>query len=787
MNQVTVDKTPIQTEHEMVKQTDQLKEYYEKYIKRVDRIVEAYVSYSGDEDTAIIYRAYDTAKQAHSKQIRATGEPYIVHPLAVTEILSEIRVDKETLVAALLHDTIEDTELTYDQVSELFGQDVADLVDGVTKLSKINYHSKEEQQAENFRKMFLAMAQDIRVVLIKLADRLHNMRTMKFKRPDRQREISMETLDIYAPLASRLGVYKIKWELEDLSLRYIDPSGYYDLVAAISLKRQERENFLEKVVVSLNNRVAEMGIKAEIEARPKHFYSIYKKMKAQNKSVDEIYDLLACRIIVNTLGECYAVLGMVHEMYTPMPGRFKDFIATPKANNYQSLHTTVVGPMGTPFEVQIRTHEMHRVAEYGIAAHWRYKEGAKGNKNDPVENKLTWLRQLLEWSNDMSEATDYLESLKEGLIEDEVYVFTPQGDVVSLPAGAVPVDFAYHIHSEIGNKTKGAKVNGQLVPLDHELENGDIVEIITSDQVKGPSRDWLNIVKSASAKTKIRSWFKKSMRSDNVARGKEVLEARIRKEGLTNDMLKKSYIADVLDRYSLKTLDDLYASVGYGGISINRIFPRLKESYIRALKPEERLALGYELNDKGNLVKVDQGVLSRITEGSDHDKALTGKKKVSGPDIKVRGMSNCLVRLAKCCNPVYGDEIIGFITRGQGVTVHRQDCHNILSIERQVGASPQAAERAARLIEVSWGSHEGLSNYEVMLTIHARDRKRLLADVTTAISEEQIPIITGRMYSGGPATARLQMLIEVKDQDELDKICKKIANIEGVIWIERGA
>lgn len=769
-----------------------LADYYESYEVRVHNIAELYASYSGDDNTKVIVDAYRFAKEAHSAQIRATGEPYIVHPLAVVEILSEIRVDKDTLVAAFLHDTVEDTEVTLEEITEKFSEDVALLVDGVTKLSKISYSSQEEHQAQNFRKMFLAMAKDIRVVLIKLADRLHNMRTMKFKKPDRQREISRETLDIYAPLAHRLGIFKIKWELEDLCLRYIDPDGYYDLVGAIAQNRKEREGFLQNIVVALNNHLAEMGIKAEIEARPKHFYSIYNKMKKQNRDLSEIYDLLACRIIVPTVGDCYAALGMVHELYSPMPGRFKDYIAMPKANRYQSLHTTVIGPKATPFEVQIRTTEMHAVAEYGIAAHWRYKEGSGGRgKEDPIENKLTWLRQLLEWSNDMSEASDYLDSLKEGLIVDEVFVFTPAGDVVSLPAGSVPIDFAYYIHSEVGHKLNGAKVNGKLVPLDHKLQNGDIVEALTSDHVKGPSRDWLGIVGSASAKNKIRSWFKKAMRSENIERGKEALEERITRENFTTEMLHKPYVDEILERYSFKDVDDMYAAIGYGGVSLNRIYPRLRTAYLKKISSGKRQALGYELTDKGNIIKLQS--FSAIEEDSlkaDHPGLLRDerkRKKKNKLDIKVRGMSNCLVNLAKCCNPVQGDEIIGFITRGSGVTVHRTDCHNIRHIEAQSGRSPEAAERAARLIEVSWGDGDSSENFEVMLTIHARDRKRLLADVTTAISEEQVPILTGRMYSGGPANARLQMLVEVKNQDELENICRRIKQIEGVVGIERGA
>lgn len=771
--------------------TQVLNKLYEAYLRRVDHIVEFYAGYTGDQDTAIIYTAYEVAKNAHSKQFRHTGEPYIVHPVAVAEILTEIHVDKETLVAAFLHDTVEDTELTLDEIRETFGDNIALLVDGVTKLSQITYSSREEQQAQNFRKMFLAMAKDIRVVLIKLSDRLHNMRTMKYKKPQRRQEISNETLEIYAPLAGRLGIYRLKWELEDLCLRYTDPDGYYDLVGGIAHNRHEREAFLEDVVVDLNDRVAAMGIKAEIEARPKHFYSIYRKMKTQNKTLDEIYDLLACRIIVQTVGECYAVLGMVHELYPPLPGRFKDYIAMPKGNNYQSLHTTVIGPSATPFEVQIRTYEMHMVAEYGIAAHWRYKEGVKG-KQDSLEQRLNWLRQLLEWSNDMSEASDYLDSLKEGLVQEEVFIFTPAGDVLSLPAGAVPIDFAYHIHSEVGHKTTGAKVNGRMVPLDYKLKNGDICEIITSDKVKGPSRDWLSIVASTTAKNKIRAWFKKSMRSENIVRGKEALSKRAKREGFGVEILHKPYLQSSLDKYSFSSPDDLFAALGYGGISLNRCFPMIKDSYLRQIPAEKREELGFYLNDKGKIVKMPE---LKVSEAKSEEEPIDIREeerpaKKSSEDkhhIKVRGMSNCLVNLAKCCNPLPGDEIIGFITRGTGVTVHRKDCHNIRSIEKRARESRRDAERAARLVEVSWGSEDSSNIYEVMLTIYARDRSKLLSDITMAIAEEQIPIVTGRMYSGGPANARFQMLIQVQDQDQLNKVCERIMGIEGVRGIERGA
>lgn len=757
----------------------------EKYLSRVDAIVENYVSYSHDLDTGIIYTAYDVASKAHAHQMRETGEPYIVHPLAVAEILTEINVDKETLIAGFLHDTVEDTVVTKQDIEESFGVQVASLVDGVTKLGKISYYSREEQQAQNFRKMFLAMAQDIRVVLIKLADRLHNMRTLKFKRPARQKAISRETLDIYAPLASRLGIYRIKWELEDLCLRYIDPEGYYELVAGIANKRSDREAFLENVVLAFHRHLEAMNIEGEISARPKHFYSIYQKMHKQHKSLNEIYDLLGCRIIVNNVAECYAVLGMVHEMYPPMPGRFKDYIAMPKSNMYQSLHTTVIGPQAIPFEVQIRTHDMDRIAEYGIAAHWKYKEGGR-EKNDPVENKLTWLRQLLEWSSDMNEASDYLDSLKESLIEDEIFVFTPQGDVVSLPVGSVPIDFAYHIHSEIGHSLVGARANGHMVPLDYKLQNGDIVEALTSDQTKGPSRDWLGIVKSATAKNKIKNWFKTSQRSENIERGKAALIDKIQKEGFPLKMLEKPYIDASLERYQQKSLDDLYASIGYGGISVNRIYPKLRDDYIRGLTPAERTILGYAVTDKGNVVKSDHDMLLAPQQIGDDTSSFVGKSP-GDLHIQVRGMENCLVHLAKCCNPVPGDKIVGFITRGNGVTVHRRDCKNIASIENQVGVSEESAERAARLIEVSWGDAPHKDNFEVMLTVYAKDRNSLLADVSTAISEVQVPILTGRMYFGKEDRGVLQMLVAVKNQNELDEVCQHIRTVEGVYRIKRGS
>ncbi|NLB45194.1 MAG: bifunctional (p)ppGpp synthetase/guanosine-3',5'-bis(diphosphate) 3'-pyrophosphohydrolase, partial [Clostridiaceae bacterium] len=628
----------------------------------LDQILKRFHEYTGGQGGDKITRAYAYAIDAHGAQQRATGEPYIIHPLAVAAILTDLEVDEDTLVAALLHDTVEDTGKTVDEIRQAFGDDVAELVDGVTKLSRIPYSSKEEIQAENFRKMFLAMARDIRVVLIKLADRLHNMRTMRHMAPEKQSDKARETLDIYAPLAHRLGIYKIKWELEDLCLRYIDRDAYYELVGAIAQKRSEREKYLEEIVVQMQIKIREMGITAEIEGRPKHFYSIYRKMKEQEKSLDQIYDLFATRVIVATVSDCYAVLGLVHELYKPMPGRFKDYIAMPKPNMYQSLHTTVIGPRGIPFEVQIRTEAMHRTAEYGIAAHWRYKEGLpQGKRGEPYDSKLTWLRQLLDWQKDMRDAGEFMESLKSGLVADEVFVFTPKGDVRSLPAGSVPVDFAYSIHSGIGNRMYGAKVNGRMVPLTYELKNGDIVEILTSEKVHGPSRDWLKIVKSASARTKISQWFKKEMREENIDRGREIVEREIKKTGFgVAQLLKSEHVEPILRRYTLNTLEDMYAAIGYGGLSAGRIIPRLRDEYIKGLPEDERTRLGYRVTSAGQVVYSPASTqLADETVIADQRKAKGKAREVSDHGIIVKGIENCLVRLSRCCSPVPGVPIFG--------------------------------------------------------------------------------------------------------------------------------
>lgn len=767
---------------------------YQESDQKVHELIREFLAYSGSSDQSgeKIWQAYEFAKKAHEGQKRKTGEDYIVHPVATMEILIDIQVDRDTLIASLLHDVAEDTKYSILDISETFGPDVARLVDGVTKLNKIHFSSKEEVQAESFRKMFLSMAEDIRVVLIKLADRLHNMRTIRYMSPEKQKEKAQETLDIYAPLAHRLGIYKIKWELEDICLRYLDSDSYYELVGAIAQKRTERENYLEKIVSEMNSKISEIGIEAEIEGRPKHFYSIYKKMKSQHKKLDEIYDLFATRVIVPTVGDCYAVLGLVHELYKPMPGRFKDYIAMPKANMYQSLHSTVIGPEGVPFEVQIRTYKMHRTAEYGIAAHWLYKEGkGSGKQDEEMQAKLTWLRQLLEWQKDMSDASDYMDLLKTGLVLDEVFVFTPSGEVKSLTAGSVPIDFAYQIHSEVGNSMYGARVNGRMVPLNYKLKSGDIVEILTSDKVQGPSRDWLNIVASNSAKSKIRGWFKRQMRDENIVRGKDSLEREIEKIGFKPaKLLQKKYYEPILQSHSFSKLDDLYAAIGYGGITIGRVVPKLKNNYLRSLSEEDRNKLGYRINSKGELVYSPDSVLTkedliRQAKSEANQKKIT-KARANDTAVTVTGLDNVLVKLARCCSPVPGDSIIGYITRGAGVSVHRTNCPNIQSLIEKSDHSPADAERASRLIEVTWTNAAEQTGFYVDLQIIGHDRQSLLADISHTIAEAGFTIVSGRIQSAKDLTANLYLTIKITNNIELEKLIGGIKAISGVISVIRG-
>lgn len=717
-----------------------------------NRLVEKIKKYNPGCDFTLVEKAYNVSRTAHSGQQRNSGEPFIIHPIEVAFILAELELDCTSMVAGLLHDTIEDTTFTFEQLKEGFGLEIATLVDGVTKLGKIPYTTKEEQQVENLRKMFLAMAKDIRVILIKLADRLHNMRTLKYMPEDKQLEKAKETLEIYAPLAHRLGISKIKWELEDICLRYIDPKGYYDLVEKIAKKRKEREAFITEMLETLKFKIHEINIEgAHIDGRPKHFYSIYKKMVDQNKTIEQIYDLFAIRIIVNSVKDCYAVLGMVHELYKPLPGRFKDYIAMPKPNMYQSLHTTLIGPEGQPFEIQIRTWDMHRVAEVGIAAHWKYKEGH--SESSEMDSKLAWLRQLLDWQKDMRDAKEFMETLKIDLFTDEVFVFTPKGDVMSLPVGSTPIDFAYAIHSAVGNKMMGSKVNGKIATLTQELKNGDIVEVLTSSSVHGPSRDWLKIVKSSQAKSKINQWLKKEKRDENIVRGKELIEKELKKSGLTQDKLfRKEWIEPMLKRYTFNSLDDLYAGIGYGAITATKVISRLKEEYNKTLKPEE-----LELLIANQQQKQD-------------------KKKNSIPEngIVVKGIDNCLVRLSRCCNPVPGDEIVGYITRGRGVSVHRKDCLNIDNM----------ANDENRLIDVSWYKAINVA-YKADITVMANDRTALLMEVTNAIGESKIPLKAINARTTREQIAIMNITLEINDTEQLEKIIKRLKKIDSVFEVSR--
>ncbi len=722
------------------------------YTRLVDKIKE----YNPNCDFTMIEKAYNVAKTAHSGQQRVSGDPYIIHPLQVAFILAELELDCTSIVAGILHDTVEDTTCTVEEVRENFGEDVALLVDGVTKLGKIPYTTKEELQAENLRKMFLAMAKDIRVIMIKLADRLHNMRTLKYMTPEKQLEKANETLEIYAPLAHRLGISKIKWELEDICLRYTDPKGYYELVDKIAKKRKEREAYITDIIKTLNTKTLELGIEnAHIDGRPKHFYSIYKKMANQNKTLEQIYDLFAVRVIVDSVKDCYGVLGLVHELYKPMPGRFKDYIAMPKPNMYQSLHTTLLGPEGQPFEVQIRTWEMHRIAEVGIAAHWKYKEGHGGNGD--IDNKLVWLRQLLEWQKEMRDATEFMETLKIDLFTDEVFVFTPKGDVINLPMGSNPIDFAYAIHSAVGNKMMGAKVNGKIVPIDYELKNGDIVEVLTSANVHGPSRDWLKIVKSPQAKNKINQWIKKEYREDNIIKGKEAVEKELKKHGLTFAQLFKGERLEVLlKKNTLNSIDDLYAAIGYGAVTANKVISRLKEEFKKTLKPEELIEMGFE-------TPVQQRPEKK-------------KKIIPESGIVVKGIDNCLVRLSRCCNPVPGDTIIGYITRGRGVSVHRKDCLNVLNIDSMDGDN--------RLIEVSWYTSENVA-YKAEIIVMANDRTALLMEITNVIGESKIPLKAINARTTKEQIAIMNLTLEITDTEQLDKIIKRLKKVEGVFEVTR--
>lgn len=721
----------------------------------VDELVERIRKYHPEDDMELVRRAYAFAEKAHAHQVRKSGDPYFCHPCAVAVILADLMLDASTIAAGLLHDVVEDCEgVTSEMIGQEFGQEIELLVDGVTKLNQLDFSSREEAKAETLRKMFLAMAKDIRVVLIKLADRLHNMRTLKFKAPDRQRAIAQETLDIYAPLAHRLGVYTIKWELEDLSLRYLDPDAFYELVRLVGMKRAEREQLIAQVTQELKTKLYEAGIhKCEIDGRPKHFYSIYKKMKSQNKTFDQINDLLAVRVLVNTTTECYHALGVVHTIWPQVPGRFKDYISVPKANMYQSLHTTVVN-QGRPFEVQIRTFEMHRIAEYGIAAHWRYKEG---RATDELDKKLSWLRRILDWQSEAHDPSEFGEMLKFDLFADEVLVFTPKGDVVSLPKGATPLDFAYRIHSAVGNRCIGAKVNHRIVPLATPLETGDFVEVMTSSSSHGPSRDWLNIVKTSEAKAKIRAWLKKEEREQNIVHGHDMLEREAKRLGYQLPMLTKSELIEPMyKRLSVQSLDDIYAMVGFGGASTQQVLNRLIDEYKKHNKIDSPTPVE---------TKPDEAPAPRPRPSSNSNGVI------------VKGESGMLVRFAKCCTPLPGDKIIGYITRGRGVSVHRADCVSL----KDESVEPE------RLIEVEWEDQPKESSYEAEIRVIAYNRTGLLAELSVMFASQEIPVNAISAHAAKNQTYVFHVSLVIRSTQQLNKLIRDIQKIPDVIEVSRVA
>ena len=707
-------------------------------------------------DTKLILRAFNYANDKHKDQKRKSGEPYIIHPLNVAYILADVGLDDATICAALLHDVVEDTDVTHEDLVEVFGLEIAEMVAGVTKLGSMPFDSIEERQVEDYRKMFLAMGKDIRVIIIKLADRLHNMRTLKHLSRERQIANAQETMEIFAPLANRLGLYSLKWELEDLSFKYLYPEEYHKLVEGINKKRDERLKFIEKIMEDIRVQLKKQRISAEVTGRAKHLYSIYKKMQRDHKTLDQIYDLFALRILVNTVKDCYLALGTVHDMYSPMPGRFKDYISVPKPNMYQSIHTTLLGEKGTPFEVQIRTWEMHKVAEYGIAAHWAYKEANFMGRGKQVvkveEDKLAWLRESLEWQRDMQDPQEFLETLKTELFEDEVYVFTPKGQIKVLPRGATSIDFAYQIHAEIGNHMVGCKINSKMMPILTPLKNGDIVEVITSDNSKGPSRDWLKFVKSTRAKNKIQQWFKKTEKAQNIEKGKDLIEKEVRRIKISHeDLFKEEYINAMLERYGYKSLDEMYAAVGFGGMSPVKIIARMLMEY----RKEHQ----------------EDNIEEKIKELS---KNKVNKPKPSSSGIVVKGIDNCLVRIAKCCTPLPGDEIVGYITKGRGVSVHRKDCKNVGDLLNEDN----------RMIDVEWYKNEK-SAYNVEIEVFSNDRDGLLADILRKIGETKAHIMGVNTKTTKEKIAIIAIIMEVENLKELNKVIKLIKQVESVYEVKR--
>lgn len=727
-------------------------------IVTIEEFFEQAKGYLNDKQLEFVRSAYILAADAHKEQRRKSGEPYIIHPIGVASILASLQMDEYTLAAAFLHDVVEDTEYTFDDIRNIFGIVVANLVDGVTKLGKIAYISKEDRQIENYRKMFLAMARDIRVVLIKLADRLHNMRTMKFMPAHKQQSISRETLEIYAPLAHRLGIHTIKWELEDLAFRYMEPDIYYNLVEQVKTKRREREAMIFEAMDEMRDSLEKSNIKCEIQGRPKNFYSIHKKMLRDHKELNEIYDLLAIRVLVDSVKDCYGTLGIVHSMWRPIPGRFKDYVAVPKSNMYQSLHTTVLSAGGQPLEIQIRTFEMHRISEYGIAAHWRYKEsgGSKpatgGDKG--FDAKLSWVRQLLEWHQDMNDSSDFVNAVKMDIFADEVFVFTPRGDVIDLPVGCCPIDFAYRIHTDVGNRCVGAKVNGRIVPLDHKLNNGDIVEVITSKQANGPSRDWINIVGASDTRNKIKGWFKKERREENIIKGREMLDKEAKRLGYEpKTFASPDKLKEVGARLRINSDEDLLATLGYGGVTLNSVISKLVDIY----KKEQKL----------NTTKDISEMLAELKPRKTKAKGSHG--------ILVKGEDGIMVKLARCCNPIPGDAIVGYITRGSGVAVHRADCPNVLS---------NNPEEQSRLIDVAWDISLD-SVYKVNIFVTANDRANLVGDILTITSESKLNIFSMNCKADKNKLATMEFGIDITSLDQLEYVMNRIRRLKGVYSVER--
>lgn len=730
-------------------------------MKTKAQFLEKILSINTKYNAELIGKAYDKGRKLHEGQLRKSGEPYFIHPINVAIILAQLGMDDATLIGGLLHDVVEDTEYTREELVEDFGEEIALLVDGVTKLGSIKFESKEEVQAENFRKMFLAMSKDIRVLIIKLADRLHNMRTIEYMRPEKIEEKCNETLEIYAPLASRLGISTVKFELEDIALKYLHPEEFRDLEEKVNQKMTQREETIKAVIDEIRESLDDMGLKYEIYGRAKHYYSIYKKMKFQKKQLDEIFDLIAVRVIVNTVKECYAVLGIVHTMWKPIPGRFKDYIAMPKPNMYQSLHTTVISDNGDPFEIQIRTHEMHQIAEYGIAAHWKYKEGDTSGKTSADDIKLAWLRQSLEWQQDLNDPKDFLETMKMDLFATQVFVFTPKGDVIELPAGSTPLDFAFKIHSAIGCKCVGAKVNGKMVTIDHTLQNGDIVEIVTSANSSGPSVDWLKIAKSSNARNKIRSWLKKENKSDKVDKGKDLVDKTIRKKGYDPALCAKSaYVNRAMKAMNFASNEEGYAQMANGGTLVSKFCNLLFSYYNEDNKVEN---------------KTDESIIDDI-KAQEARRQKAERRQKDSPGVIVKGADNLMIKLAKCCNPVPGDEIVGFITKGRGISVHRKDCSNIANLSDQ---------EKARFIEVEWEDLKAGKSYDAEICIVGNDRKGVLSDISRVCEDLDIHLSGVNAKTGKDGSLNMTITLSISSTQEMQKVLRLLRNIDGIQHVYR--